>query len=148
MANRLRDRMRVMSPAEFKTLEAKADTIKVDLLAMFHEHVSTAMAVMRRLLANPRYGDGSWRNELYTQSHNLKGLGGSFDYDLMTLVGGSLCVLLKNARVVQETRLQRLLAAHVAALDAIIARELKGDGGRHGQELLATLGIEGTPQAR
>ena len=142
MMKQLRDRMRVMTPAEFRSLESKADKIKVDLLALFHEHVATAMSTMRRLLAAPRYADAEWRNELHVEAHNLKGLGGSFDYDLVTIVSGSLCRIARNEGLAQDAPQQRLLAAHVAALDVIIARKLTGEGGRHGRDLLTTLGIQ------
>src|SRR5690242_1876627 len=90
MTKRLRDRMGMMTPTEFKALETKADKVKVDLLAMFLEHAAVAMSTMRKLVAAPRHADKQWRSELYAEAHNLKGLGGSFDYDLVTLVADSL----------------------------------------------------------
>ena len=61
-------------------------------------------------------------------SHDIKGQGGSFGYPLITAVGNSLSTLLKNERLLSEAGLE-LLDAHLTALDAIMAKAIKGDGG-------------------
>ena len=141
MLKRLNGRIRVISAGEFKKMESDASTGSSDLLPLFHEYVSTAMKTMDSLMAHPDYRDARWRAELHTLSHDLRGLGGSFDYDLLTTVGDSLCRLIKTEALPEDPALQRRVSAHVAAVKAIIQFELKGDGGGAGKELLATLNI-------
>ena len=141
MLKRLNGRIRAIGPGEFQKMESDASNTSLDLLPLFHEYVSTAMKTIDSLMAHPDYRDARWRAELHTLSHDLRGLGGSFDYDLLTTVGDSLCRLIKTEALPEDQALQRRVSAHIAALKAIIQFELKGDGGGDGNELLATLDI-------
>jgi hypothetical protein len=93
-------------------------------------------------MAHPRYWDAAWRRRFFRLSHDLKGLGGTFNYDLVTRVGDSLCGLIRNDAVRDNRSLQRRIMAHVAALKAILLFDSTGDGGVEGEELLATLKLE------
>jgi|SRR5687767_13150884 len=141
MLKRLNDRIRAIAPDEFQKMELDASNATSDLLRLFHDHVGGAMKTIDRLMAPPNYWDAQWRAQLYTLSHDLKGLGGSFNYDLVTTVGESLCGLIKSKTLSQDQALQRRVSAHIAALKAIIQFELKGDGGDDGKELLAMLDL-------
>jgi len=141
MLKRLNGRIRTIAPGEFRKMESDASNGSSDLLRLFHEYVSTAMKTIDSLMARPNYWEARWRAELYTLSHDLRGLGGTFDYDPVTTVGDSLCSLIETETLPQDQALQRRVSAHIAALKAIIQFELKGAGGGAGTELLATLNI-------
>jgi hypothetical protein len=81
-------------------------------------------------------------------SHDLRGLGGTFDYGLITTIGEALCGLVDNPDLPDDRFLQRRIIAHVAALDAVHRFDLKGDGGSEGERLLATLEIARTKRPR
>jgi hypothetical protein len=142
MLQRLKNQLREIKPAEFRRMEADAVKVTSDLLGMFQDNFRRTIEAIDGLTAHPQYGDAAWRGRLYRLSHNLKGLGGTFNYGLVTTVGDSLCSLIKNDALPGDRSLQRRIVAHAAALRAILQFDLKGDGGREGEELLATLRME------
>ncbi|MFC7048128.1 hypothetical protein [Emcibacter nanhaiensis] len=76
--------------------------------------------------------------QLYDLSHNIKGMGGSFGYHLMTDVGGSLCSYLRKVDPA-ETASFKIINAHLKAMDLIISDDITGAGGHAGQKLVAQL---------
>ncbi|HEV8389319.1 MAG TPA: hypothetical protein VGQ35_05720 [Dongiaceae bacterium] len=144
MLKRRKDRLREITPAEFRRMESDATKVTADLAGMFQGNFRAAINAIETLLTYPDFWDATWRRRLYRLSHDLKGLGGTFNYGLATTVGDSLCGLIRNDALPGDHSLQRRILAHVAALKAILQFDLKGDGGRQGDELLATLGMEPT----
>ncbi|WP_321395433.1 Hpt domain-containing protein [Emcibacter sp.] len=91
-----------------------------------------------------RYEDGQKSfnaailEQLFDLSHNIKGMGGSFGYHLMTDVGGSLCSYLH--RIEQpEAASFNVINAHIKAMDLIVSDDITGSGGHAGQKLLSQL---------
>lgn len=144
MLKRLEHRLRELKPAEFRRMESAAAKVTVDLLGAFHDNFKGTLRAIDGLVMHPDYCNAMWRRQLYRLSHDLRGLGGTFDYSLITAVGESLCRLIDNRDLPNDRRLQRHVTAHAAALNAILRFDLKGDGGHQGEELLATLAIERT----
>jgi hypothetical protein len=141
MQRPLHRRIRAITPVEFAKMESDAGAVASELLRLFHDHAATSMRAIDALMAAPGYSDESWCRQLYSLSHDLKGLGGSFGYDLVTIVGESLCRQIRDAGLSHDQARQRRVVAHVAALKAIFAFDLKGEGGDDGRALLATLSI-------
>ena len=125
-------------------MEAEAVKVTSDLLGMFRGNFQGAIEAIDDLMAHPRYQDATWRGRFHRLSHDLKGLGGTFNYGLVTQVGASLCGLIKNDALPSNRMLQRRIMAHAAALSAILQFDLKGDGGNEGEQLLSTLRIKPT----
>jgi hypothetical protein len=142
MLNRLKNRLREIEPAEFRRMETAAAKATADLVGAFHDNFKGTLRAIDGLMMHPDYWNATWRRQLYRLAHDLRGLGGTFNYGLITTIGESLCSLIDHGDLPNERRLQRLIVAHVAALSAILQLDLKGDGGRQGEELLATLGIQ------
>ena len=141
MPKPLAKRIRAIAADEFNRMERDAGNVTSELLHLFHDHVAGAMRSIGVLMAAPDYRDESWRRQLYTLSHDLKGLGGSFGYDLITIVGESLCKLIGHKDLPRDPALQRRVAAHIVALKAIIEVDLKSRGGSDGAAMLAALEI-------
>ena len=74
----------------------------------------------------------------YGAMHNLKGLGGSFGYDLVTDIADSCCILLKKTET-RNGHVLKVCQAHLGALDGIIAKDIKGDGGPTGVAIITQL---------
>lgn len=146
MLKRLEHRLREIAPAEFRRMESEATAVTASMVGAFHETLKGSLRSMGGLLANPDYWNALWRRQLYRLSHDLKGLGGTFDYQLITTIGDSLCALITDEDLPNDRFLQRCLTAHVAALQAILQFDLKGDGGGDGERLLATLGLPEPPR--
>tara|TARA_B100000315_G_C14577607_1_gene588704 strand:+ start:1621 stop:2112 length:492 start_codon:yes stop_codon:yes gene_type:complete len=72
-------------------------------------------------------------------SHDIKGQGGSFDYDLMTIIGDMLCRYIESLEGKATSLSNEVIELHINALHAVISQELKGDGGPIGNQLLSGL---------
>ena len=76
---------------------------------------------------------------LFRAGHDLKGQGSSFGYPLVTKIGQSLCVLTRNRARDYGSRDLDLAKSHLDALELILTKGLKGEGGKVGAELVAKL---------
>jgi hypothetical protein len=139
MLKRLEGRLREIAPAEFRRMESEAVAVTANLADAFQDTVKGSLRSMDGLIAHPDYWNALWRRQLYRLSHDLKGLGGTFGYQLITTIGDSLCALVADQDLPNDRFLQRYVAAHVAALQAVLRFDMSGDGGNQGERLLATL---------
>ena len=108
-----------------------------ELVAQFVEWTEEAITEMRQLVdamegGQPRSSDTVVR--VYDLTHNIKGMGGSFNFDLMTVVGTTLCTYLKNLDG-DESVNKRILEAHVRTFEVILKSRIVGDGGAQGEAL-------------
>jgi hypothetical protein len=76
---------------------------------------------------------------IFAVSHDIKGQGGSFDYQLMTTVGNQLCRFIEALNGKADAAAIEVIELHVNALQAVMAQKLKGDGGAIGKKFLAGL---------
>ena len=75
---------------------------------------------------------------LYFRAHDLKGLGATYQYPLVTRLAGSLCRLMDDG----EKRMQAPLAildAHIDAIRAVVRDEIQTDDHPTGRALAETL---------
>lgn len=77
-------------------------------------------------------------SKVYGYAHDFKGQGGSFGYDLISRIGASICRLLYDKDTIKQVEAD-LLMAHYNAFRAVIANDLKGDGGKIGDQLAGEL---------
>ena len=75
-------------------------------------------------------------------AHDMKGQGGSFGYDLMTAIGDHLCRLLDGLPKA-GARERGMIRVHIDAMRVVVTKELKGDGGDEGRQLLMGLTLMG-----
>jgi hypothetical protein len=139
MSEELMSKVRPLPADALRQMEQRADELVGGLSGQFHTYSVGTLAEIDRLTAAPCYADEAWRAQLTALAHDLKGLGGTFGYNLITIVAGSICRTVRDESVVTDESLQRRTTALVTALNAIIQFDLKGDGGVQGRDLLATL---------
>ncbi len=75
---------------------------------------------------------------LYFRAHDLKGLGTTYEYPLVTRIAASLCRMLDNA----DKRMQAPLAvvdAHIDAIKAVVRDKIQTDDHPVGRDLVETL---------
>lgn len=75
---------------------------------------------------------------LYFRAHDLKGLGATYQYPLVTRIAGSLCRLMDDG----DKRMQApvaILDAHIDAIRAVVRDEIQSDEHPVGRELAETL---------
>jgi CheY-like chemotaxis protein len=92
-------------------------------------------------LRQPAAPDPETVEQIYLISHDLKGMGQTFGYPLLTEAGTSLCRMLWKLpveRTVAAATIQGV-EAHVRTMNLIVAQEIKHDGGKTGAELIQGL---------
>lgn len=75
---------------------------------------------------------------LYFRAHDLKGLGSTYQYPLVTRIAGSLCRIMDDG----EKRMQApvaILDAHIDAIRAVVRDEIQTDDHPTGRALAETL---------
>ncbi|MEX0693694.1 MAG: Hpt domain-containing protein [Rhodospirillales bacterium] len=74
-------------------------------------------------------------DQVFQIAHDIKGQGGSFGYDLMTLIANELCRLIERQEDFGSAEVQAI-KVHVDAMKLVIQNRMKGDGGANGQALV------------
>jgi len=82
--------------------------------------------------------DASTAEALYYRAHDLKGLGTTYQYPLVTRLAGSLCKLLDEPAKRMAAPLV-LLDAHIDAIKAVVRDEIRTDDHPVGKILAETL---------
>ena len=75
---------------------------------------------------------------LYFRAHDLKGLGTTYEYPLVTRIAGSLCRLLYDAGARQNAPLI-IIDAHIDAIRAVVRDQVKTDENPTGRILAESL---------
>lgn len=72
-------------------------------------------------------------------SHDLKGMGGSFGYQLTTDICDSMNKYLTKTGDAGDAPDAKIIRAHLAALGTILEEDIKGDGGESGAKVSSQL---------
>ncbi len=80
---------------------------------------------------------GEARDSLYRRAHDLKGMGGSYGYPIVTRIAGLLCLLLDSGA--EDEAAARLAIAHIEAIRAAVRDEVKDSDHPVGQALVLEL---------
>ena len=108
-----------------------------ELLAHYLCYTEEALAELTSTLQNPG-NPADQAAALHATAHNIKGMGTSFGFPLMTEVGTLLCGYLRG--LAENAPLDReLIADHLTAMNVIIENRITGDGGDTGSELIRRL---------
>lgn len=75
---------------------------------------------------------------LYTRAHDLKGLGGTYEFPIVTRAAGSLCRVIDNAAARAAAPLS-LVDSHINAIKAMIRDGIKTDDHPIGQAMVMSL---------
>ena len=98
--------------------------------------LDAAQAAIRTQGLNAQTAEG-----LYFRAHDLKGLGTTYLYPLVTRLAGSLCKLLDDPSK-RATAPERLLHAHIDAIKAVVRDQIQTDDHPTGRILAETLEAE------
>lgn len=77
-------------------------------------------------------------NGVFQVSHDIKGQGGSFGYDLMTALGNELCRLIEKIDKAGPGEVEAI-KLHIDSMKLVIGEDMKGTGGKTGEKMLAGL---------
>ncbi|MEE8393614.1 MAG: phosphorelay protein [Rhodospirillales bacterium] len=77
-------------------------------------------------------------DRIFQISHDVKGQGGSFGYDMMTIIGNQLCRFVEDMEDADDAEIEAV-TLHIDALKMVIAKRMEGDGGAEGESLFSGL---------
>lgn len=75
---------------------------------------------------------------IFQVAHDMKGQGGSFGYDLMTILGNDLCRFIETKDSVNGTDIE-VIDLYINTMQIVITKRMNGDGGEEGKKVLAGL---------
>lgn len=76
---------------------------------------------------------------IYAPMHDMAGLAGVFGYDLLGKIARGLIETLRKGANPLDDRMLMVAKAHLAALVALHAKDVRGEGGPQGMAILAKL---------
>ncbi len=84
---------------------------------------------------------GELLERIYLKSHDIKGMGKTFGFPLLTAAGDSLCKLLWKLPAERSTMaiIRQGVETHVTVMNLIVDKNVRDDGGKAGAELVAGL---------
>jgi hypothetical protein len=119
---------------------AKAEAALKDLSANFGQWLNDEIEKLEASRAVIETSGMTEENaeKLYTHAHDLKGLGGTYEFPLITRVAGSLCNLM-NERGQRANAPLFLIDAHISAIRAIVRDNIRDPAHPVGTALAAEL---------
>lgn len=139
----IRDRVRPMPPDHLEAMERDAESVIEDLRQTYLDVSRRNFDQLQGLIDNPTPHDDAWRTDIYRLAHDLKGQGSTFGHELVTRIAQGLCILIREGGSCNGPSFAKHATAHCEALRAVLDKDIRGDGGEHGQALLRILAIEG-----
>lgn len=125
---------------DLATLE-RAEAVIADMAGDYLEWIQEDLQKMEKAFAALSSASGDRQaeiDEVYQISHDIKGQGGSFGYDLMTAIGNQLCRLIEKSNSIGDDEIAAI-GLHVNAMKLIITQRMEGDGGEAGDNMLVGL---------
>ena len=95
--------------------------------------LETARAAIRVQGITPQTID-----QIYARAHDLKGLGTTYEFPIVTEIAGSLCKLLGD-KSMRSTASADLIEAHVDTISAMVRDDVKTSDDPVGRTVVATL---------
>lgn len=137
--NTLKGKVREGGPGavDLETLE-RAESVIAAMADSYLEWVQEDLVKIEAAYVNLTKSTGDGKDEadkIFQVAHDIKGQGGSFGYDLMTVIANELCRLIERQETFGSAEAQAI-KVHVDALKLVIQNEMKGDGGANGQALV------------
>lgn len=108
-----------------------------ELIEQFVNWTTEAVEELKTIVSNLSGDEVSTSDaaaRIYDLAHNIKGMGSSFDFPLMTDAGNSLCVYIKNLPGDQPVT-QRVVDAHVKVFEVVLTHKIQGNGGEKGDAI-------------
>jgi hypothetical protein len=127
------------SPEElFKLAEARVEKLKDEFVQILKKECDRLLDFVKKTESPDAADRAAGIKGLRRVSHELRGQGGTFGYPLVSQIGDSLVKYLDANEVFNAPEI-KILHAHVDAIRAVSAADIKGDGGDVGRALLGEL---------
>ena len=129
-------RLGAIDPAAIAKAEAALKSLSGNFGEWLADEVTKLEAARQRVKAegmNPETGEN-----LYLRAHDLKGLGATYEYPLVTRIAGSLCKLIDDPAKRAEAPLF-LIDAHIDGIKASVKGHIQSDADPVGRVLVTEL---------
>lgn len=129
-------RLGAIDAAAIAKAEAALKNLSGNFFQWLQDEIAKLEAARQQVKANGVSAETM--ENLYLRAHDLKGLGTTYGYQLITRIAGSLCRLIdeKDKRL---TAPMPLVDAHIDAIKAAVREGMKGDDHHIGGVLVAEL---------
>jgi hypothetical protein len=109
---------------------------QTDYQDWIHDYIASIEEAFDILSADPRSEQAN--RAIFEISYSMIGLGGTFDYPLITFVMQNLCKFLNNRDQLNKQDLQ-IARVHINAIKQILSLKTSGDGGENGKDIMRGL---------
>lgn len=137
-ATSLRDKVRggngAVSPI------AEMDDVIQQMVPEYEQRAQKDIGVLAQLYAElEKYPSSEEvRNKIFKLSHDVKGQGGTFGYDLITTIGNDLCRFIETSPPLDDEKI-KIIGHHIQAMKTIFDQKMTGDGNGQGNQIVTTL---------
>jgi hypothetical protein len=125
-----------IDPAAIAKAEAALKSLSGNFAEWLNDEVSKLEAARQRVRAEGLTPEAS--ENLYLRAHDLKGLGATYEYPLVTRIAGSLCKLIDDPAKRPDAPLF-LVDAHIDAIKAAVKGGIQTDSHPTGNALVQEL---------
>jgi hypothetical protein len=129
-------RLGAIDPAAIAKAEAALKSLSGNFAEWLADEVSKLEAARQRVRTDGLTPEAS--ENLYLRAHDLKGLGATYEYPLVTRIAGSLCKLIDDPDKRSEAPLF-LVDAHIDAIKAAVKGGIQTDADPVGSALVTEL---------
>lgn len=123
-----------LTPAIIEKAEAAMEELAED----FGDSLLQDIEKLRRAVDEFRAQQDVELSDLFRQSFDLKGLGSTLGFPLLTGLGQTLCQMFEQRKKLNELD-HSIVNAHINAMTAIVANDIRGKDDSTGQAILADL---------
>tara|TARA_R110002110_G_scaffold90632_12_gene235600 strand:+ start:1836 stop:2339 length:504 start_codon:yes stop_codon:yes gene_type:complete len=119
----------------------RAESVISDMQGSYLEWVQNDLKNLEAAISTAMADSGPLEphfEKIFSISHDIKGQGGSFGYQMMTNIGNQLCRFIEAMGAPTKADLH-IVRLHFDAMKLVIAKRMEGDGGKTGEELVAGL---------
>ncbi len=142
--NQLKDKVSVGGPGAVSAdVLARAEKVITEMADQYLDWVQADLLKLQAAYADlAAAGPGSKKDKVarvFEVAHDMKGQGGSFGYDLITIIGNQVCRMIERSETIGVAEIGAI-GVHVETMKLVISEDMKGDGGDVGKKVL--LGLE------
>src|ERR1700757_1538061 len=129
-------RLGAIDPAAIAKAEAALKSLSGNFAEWLQDEVSKLEAARQRIRTEGL--DAETAENLYLRAHDLKGLGATYEYPLVTRIAGSLCKLIDDPGK-RASAPMHLVDAHIDAIKAAVKGGVQSDTHPMGRALVTEL---------
>lgn len=121
---------------DFSAANSAIDDLAEEFVQRLPDEFKRIDAAYAALQAAP--GDKAQRTLLFRLVHDLKGQAGTFDYQLITVIGNDLCRFIERP-IEMTPQCLKVAGFYIEAMKVVAKKRMTGDGDEHGLRMINTL---------